>query len=245
MKNILVVDDCPELRQQLKLALEEDGYGVLTASAGGQALALLEARPVDLMLVDVGIPDLNGYQLYETVKDSTDPRWVLMPFILMSCRTLASDIRYGKALGADDYLTKPVRVEDLLAVVRGKLRASDRVWALFKQRPAALPDMIRLTLNQHQVCLDCRQHRAWTDGQELKLTAREMFLFEALARQPNEVVRVVDLFRVTNGQAVEVQEAGRLMRPIIHSLRHKLKRELGGLDCIKNVRGRGYLLIVG
>lgn len=245
MKNVLVIDDHPNMLQQLKLTLEGGGYGVLTARDGGEALELLESQPVDLILADVGLPHLNGYQLYERVKASPDPRLALVPFIFLSGRTMDSDIRYGKALGADDYLVKPVMAEDLLAVVQGKLRAAKRLRALFKQQPSTGPEMITLmTAGQHQLRLDCRQHRAWFDGREIMLTAREMFLLEHLARQPNQVVSVVELFSVTSGQTVEIQEAGRLLRPVIHSLRGKLKTCLDGLDCIRNVRGRGYMLIV-
>jgi DNA-binding response OmpR family regulator len=245
MKHVLVVDNHPELLQKTRQTLEKAGYRVLTAKDGAEASELLETQQVDLILADVGMPYINGYQLYERIKASPNPRFAVIPFIFLSSRALDSDIRYGKSLGADDYLVKPVNAEDLLAVVKGKLRAAERLQLLFDQQRLEELEAITLRINKHDLHLDCKQHRVWSDGQEIGLTAREMFLLEHLARQPNRVVNVVELFRITSGQDVEQQEAGRLMRPIIHSLRGKLKACLDGLDCIRNVRGRGYMLIVG
>ena len=81
---------------------------------------MLKTQPVDLILADIAMPRMNGYQLYEQVR--RDPRWVLIPFVFISARALDSDVRYGKALGVDDYLIKPFQLEDLLAVVAGRLR---------------------------------------------------------------------------------------------------------------------------
>ena len=115
MGRVLIVDDELDTLNFLQVLLQKQGYETLPARDGCEALALLETQPVDLILADVGLPHLNGYQLYERVKASPDPRLALIPFIFLSGRTLDSDIRYGKALGADDYLVKPVVAEDLLA----------------------------------------------------------------------------------------------------------------------------------
>jgi DNA-binding response OmpR family regulator len=100
-----------------------------------------------------------------------------------------------------------------------------------------------LVINQRQVKLDYRQHRAWTGDVELDLTAREMFLFEKLARQPNDVISLIDLTRATHDLTTDYQEASQLVRPLIRTLRRKLEFHLGDESCIKNVRGRGYLLL--
>ena len=117
---ILLVDDEQALLDYIGLALQMEDYQVLTANDGIQALELLQSQSADLILADIAMPNMNGYQLYEKV--CQNPDWVKIPFIFLTARVLDSDIRFGKELGVDDYLTKPIQPEDLLAAVRGKLR---------------------------------------------------------------------------------------------------------------------------
>jgi DNA-binding response OmpR family regulator len=123
--SILVVDDEPNFLDNIRLALEAEGYRVLSAGNGVEALAVLHSQSVDLILADIGMPDMNGYQLYERVRER--PQWLTIPFVFLTARKLDSDIRYGKELGVDGYLTKPIRAADLLAVVRGKLRRAQQL----------------------------------------------------------------------------------------------------------------------
>ncbi len=120
--SILVVDDEPILLNNLKFSLEAAGYQVLTASNGLKALAVLPEQSVDLIVSDIDIPHLNGYQLYQRVRENR--RWVTIPFIFLTRRSSDKEICYGKELGVDDYLIKPVRLTTLLSVIQGKLRRS-------------------------------------------------------------------------------------------------------------------------
>jgi CheY-like chemotaxis protein len=103
---ILVVDDEPDLLDNIGMALEYEEFNILAARNGVEALVTLESQPVDLILADVAMPDMNGYQLYERVRQN--PNWGAIPFIFLTARKMNSDIRYGKELGVDDYLTKPI-----------------------------------------------------------------------------------------------------------------------------------------
>ena len=123
--SILVVDDEPNFLDNIRLALEAEGYRVLSAGNGVEALAVLHSQPVNLILADIAMPDMNGYQLHERVRER--PQWLTIPFVFLTARKLDSDIRYGKELGVDGYLTKPIRAADLLAVVRGKLRRAQQL----------------------------------------------------------------------------------------------------------------------
>jgi DNA-binding response OmpR family regulator len=242
MKRILVVDDDTDTVGFLKIILQRQGYEILTAQDGSEALEIFAIQPVDLILADVAMPHLNGYELCQRVKNGVNPRLVLTPIILMSGRTLDSDIRYAKSLGADDYLPKPLDVDDLLAVVQGKLLAAERLQNLF-DREANGAEVIALIINEQPVRLDYQQHRVWVGDQEIELTAREVFLLERLARQPNEIVSLVEMVKATHNLDTDQQEAGQLLRPLIRTLRRKLEHHLGQTSCIKNVRSRGYLLI--
>ncbi len=239
--SILVVDDEPDLLDNVSLALEADGYRVLTANDGNQALTVLESQPVDLILADVAMPDMNGYQLYERVREN--PHWVATPFIFLSARTLDSDIRYGKELGVDDYLTKPIRAADLLAVVRGKLRRARQLAISVAQLTP--PKMAKETiLAIDRLRIDLAQHRAWLGKEELKLSAREFVLLEYLARQAGKVAPPQELIQVTHNLETDYIEAGTLLRPLILSLRRKLSLSVGRIGSIENVRGVGYRLVV-
>lgn len=243
-KRVLVVDDHPDMLDTLKSILTQHGFEVLTARNGEEALELLQEQAINLILSDVAMPHLNGYQLFQALRESSDPRLVAMPFIFISGRaTLDSDIRFAKSLGADDYLVKPVCQEDLIAVVKGKLLAAERLQQTFTPGPT-LPngyETLTLAIDQQFLRLDYVQHRAWLDDVEVDLTAKEIFLLEHLACQPNRVISTLHLFKTTHGyQTTDQQDAGRLLRPIIQSLRKKLGLQIGPL--IKNIRGRGYML---
>jgi len=241
---ILVVDDHQDFLTAWKLILMQNEYKVLTAQNGQEALDLLEVNSVDLILSDVAMPQVNGYQLFQTLRESSDPRLVSVPFIFISGRAiLDSDIRFAKSLGADDYLLKPVCEEDLLAIIKGKLLTARRLQQTLAPATAAPEgyEFLTLIFGERHLQIDYRQHRAWIDEEEIHLTAKEIFLLEHLACQPNKVICSLKLFETTHGyQLTDRQEAGRLLRPIIQTLRSKLKKQLG--YCIKNVRGRGYML---
>ena len=133
MKRVLVVDDDSDTLDFLRVVFQQQGYETSTAQDGSEVLELLQTQSVDLILSDVVMPHLNGYELCKRLKKATNFRLLLTPVILMSGRTLDSDIRYAKSLGADDYLPKPLDVEDLLVVVQGKLLVAERLQNLFER----------------------------------------------------------------------------------------------------------------
>jgi DNA-binding response OmpR family regulator len=238
--SILVVDDQADLLENIELALEAFGYRVLTAHDGIEALEVLKSQPVDLILADIAMPRMNGYQLYERVRDKM--QWVTIPFVFLTARALDSDVRYGKELGADDYLTKPIQPEDLLAAVQGKLRRTEQL-----AQVASLPEA-PLTLGKRSLCIGRLQiapgqHQVWLDEKPLQLSAREFTLLEHLARHAGKVVSPQELVLVTHGIDTDNVEAGSLLRPLIRSLRRKMGYPVDEMGCIENVRGVGYRLI--
>jgi DNA-binding response OmpR family regulator len=239
--SILVVDDEPDLLENIVLALEAENYHVLTADDGVEALAVLQSQPIDLILADIAMPDMNGYQLYERVREN--PEWLLIPFIFLTARTMDSDIRYGKELGVDDYLTKPIRTTDLLAAVRGKLyRAEQLTKAAAQSRSSPAAESHLLTIERLQI--DSRQRRVWLEEQEVRLSAKEFALLEYLAQQAGGVISPQELIQVTHEFEIDDVEAGRLLRPLIVSLRRKLGLSEGEIGFIENVRGVGYRLVM-
>lgn len=119
--SILLVDDEPDFLDNLSLALEMAGCQPVTAVDGVEALQVLQNRSIDLIVADINMPKMGGYQLYKSVRQR--PEWVNIPFLLLTgCRFLSeSEIYYGKTLGIDEYLTKPISVNDLLLAIKNKL----------------------------------------------------------------------------------------------------------------------------
>jgi len=116
---ILVVDDNPALLEGVKQLLETEGYQVLTALNGVEALKVLERITPDLILADIMMPKMDGYELYERVHEDMD--LVQTPFVFLTAKSDADAIRQGKAMGVDDYITKPFDPQDLTAAVQGRL----------------------------------------------------------------------------------------------------------------------------
>jgi len=130
---ILVVEDNEAILYNLKLMLELNGYQVTTATNGKKGLEVLNTMksPPDLILSDIMMPEMDGYNFYMNV--SKNPVWNLIPFVFLSAKSDPDDVRFGKRLGADDYITKPFKEDDLLAVIEGKLSKSRKNQVLTKQ----------------------------------------------------------------------------------------------------------------
>src|SRR3970040_1353077 len=122
---ILVVDDEPAMLQAVTEMLRAHECHVLTAEDGLQALQVLGQQSPDLIITDIMMPRMNGYQLYERV--SANPRWTWIASLFLSGKSEKADLRFGKELGVDDYLTKPVDPADLLAAVLGRLKRFGRL----------------------------------------------------------------------------------------------------------------------
>ncbi len=116
---ILVLDDNCDFLMNIELILEMEGYQVLSACNGLEALALLERTKPDLIISDIMMPEMDGYEFFQRVR--RNPELLTVPFIFLSAKGEREDIRFGKQLGVDDYLTKPLEPEDLLIAVEARL----------------------------------------------------------------------------------------------------------------------------
>lgn len=127
---ILTVEDNVDLLYSLNLVLESNNYKSITAKNGKIALKILSEleRVPDIIISDIMMPEMDGYEFFRAI--SNEPRWNRIPFIFLSARTTPEDIRLGKSLGIDDYLTKPFDEKDLLAIISGKISRINRVNAL-------------------------------------------------------------------------------------------------------------------
>lgn len=241
--NILIVDDEPFILDIISQIVEGNGYTAFTATDGEEALDILKAESIDLILADIGMPGMNGYQLYNEIID--EPNWMAIPFIFLTARDFDSDIRYGKELGVDDYLLKPVKAQDIIATIRGSLRrARKRTQIPPPPTPTAAQTPEQMPILEIGILkVSPGQHRAWMDNVALPLSAKEFMVLEYLALRVNTVVSPQDLVKITHNFKTDHTDASNLIRPIIRSIRRKLGYPVGKTGCIQTVRSVGYRLV--
>ena len=124
-ETILLVEDSDVLRQGLKSLLEQEDYAVITGGNGMEAIDKMEVMTPDLILADILMPEMDGYELFEAVRSR--PEWISIPFIFLTARRERKHILAGKRLGAEDYLLKPISPEDLLTAIRSRLGRSQQL----------------------------------------------------------------------------------------------------------------------
>jgi DNA-binding response OmpR family regulator len=225
--DVLVVEDVSDVRMLFEFALSDAGYTVRSADTGAGALAQAEARPPDLVVLDLGLPDLDGVEVCRRLRAASDDSYVLM----LTGRTDEVDVLVGLAVGADGYLTKPVSPRELVARVGAMLRRP-------RTGPAGPAAQIR-RVGDLEVDLDSREVRV--AARALTLTRIEFDLLATLASRPGRVFQRETLLREV--WRTEWEGSLRLVEVHVSNLRRKLAH--AGLDRpeIRTVRGVGYQLV--
>ena len=213
----MVVDDDAAIRRMLERTLTAEGYGVAVAPGGGAALAAIERSTPELLVLDVGLPDLDGFAVCRRLR----AKGLGIPVLMLTARDAVPDRVAGLDAGADDYLMKPFAVEELLARVRALLRRGEE--------PPELLTFDDLVFDVH-----ARRARRGTD--DLSLSAREADLLEVLLRNPRRVVtREAALERVWGS-------SGAASLNVVDRYVSYLRRKLGRPELIRTVRGIGFVL---
>ena len=224
-QTILVADDEKEIREILRLYIEKDGYSVIQAENGRQALELADSTRVDLAIVDVMMPELDGYQLIRALRE----RWN-MPIIVVSAKTENNDKILGLDLGADDYVTKPFDALEVVARIRAQLR-----------RYTNAPDRETGLITVGALCLDTSACTLRGGGEAIPLTATEFGIMKLLMQKPGHVFTKKQIYAVAWNGTVAASDNNTIM-VAISKLRGKLPVESG--VSIGTVRGLGYRLEV-
>ncbi len=222
---VLVVDDETQIRRFLRPALEHSGFMVIEAEDGESALREASTRGPELVLLDLGLPDLDGLEVLKTLRD-----WSSAPVIVLSARGEESIKVKALDLGADDYLTKPFGVEELLARVRVALRHS--------QRRQDEPEAQELRAGDLRADLVRRQ--VWRGESEVHLTPLEYKLFVTLLKHSGRVLTHQFLLREVWGAAY-VRET-HYLRIFMRQLRHKLEADPARPRHLTTEAGIGYRL---
>lgn len=222
---ILVVDDEPKIVSTVRAYLEREGYQVLEANDGRQALEIFHREQADLIVLDIMLPEIDGLEVCRQIRRSSD-----VPIIMLTARQEDADKLIGLEIGADDYVTKPFSPRELVARVKVVLR---------RTRPVPVPAVpSRLALGA--LVLDEERFEATCHGQALSLTVTEFRLLAALARRPGRVLSRTQLLD-SLGESYEGYE--RTIDAHIKNLRRKLAAAGTARGCnITTVHGVGYKL---
>jgi DNA-binding response OmpR family regulator len=235
---ILVIDDDETIRESVREILELSGLKALTAADGLEALSVLETHTPDLILADIMMPRMNGYQMYQRIR--RNPAWLWIPIIFLSAKSEREDIRFAKELGAEDYLTKPIDPAELIAAVSGRLERFRHLSQATGLRPSPRPLGGVFALDVLEV--DLSKRTAVVAGQEVQLSPTEFHILEQLILSGSAVVPYGELLRGDEG-ALDERDAASLVRYHIRNLRAKLRTAGLEADLIVNVRETGYRLL--
>ena len=217
---ILVVDDEPHVVKLVKTNLESSGYKVLTADDGEMAVTMVERQVPDLVILDLMLPRMDGYTACRRIREFS-----AVPIIMLTARSAQVDLVHGFEVGADDYLTKPFAVTELLVRVQAVLRRS--MW----------PEEIvsRQSFKAGPIEIDYGQHRVTVDGQVVKLTPTEYRLLAYLAANANRVILHRELLRGVWGP--EYGEETEYLRVYMRYLRQKLELDPANPRYLINKQG--------
>jgi two-component system KDP operon response regulator KdpE len=224
-ERLLLVDDEPQILRALTPALAAAGYGVETAEDGQTALRRMAADPCDVVILDLGLPDLDGKEVIAKLRE-----WSEAPIIVLSARDLESEKIAALDLGADDFVNKPVGVGELLARIRASLRGHDRRFS----------GGSRLDLGD--LSIDFAARRVWIEGDDVKLTPREYELLRTLARHAGRVVTHRQVMTAVWGAGAQVDT--QFVRVLVSQLRQKLEAEPSAPRILLTEPGVGYRLRV-
>jgi DNA-binding response OmpR family regulator len=220
----LVIEDDPIYSRLVSMTLESSGYAVVVAKSGRAGLDTMhEARP-EVIILDVGLPDMDGYEVCRQVRLESD-----VPIIMLTSRSEERHKVQGLMEGADDYVTKPFGAAELLARLTSVLRRSR-----LRQETSGSARMVAGDLT-----IDMGAHRVLRGGEPVQLTATEYKLLGVLVRNAGRVLVADELLRLAWGPGYEGDAT--LLRTTIRRLRQKLGEPPDG-GVIQNVRGIGYVL---
>ncbi|MBN1119607.1 MAG: response regulator transcription factor [Anaerolineae bacterium] len=235
---ILVVDDDPLVRESILDILHFSGFkALLQASNGSEALDVLEHQTPDLIISDIVMPGMNGYQFYLRVH--RNPAWLHIPFIFLTSKGQTEDIRYAKEMGIDDYLTKPVTSDDLVAAIRGKLLRFTQLMITEDDRPDYRPTGL---YQVDRLLIDLDRMQVMVGEQEVKLSSTEFAILQRLVLAGGAAVDYEDLLGYDEDQPLGDNDAAQLLRYHIRNLRRKLEEAGVSGDLIASVRSVGYRL---
>ncbi|MDX1919241.1 MAG: response regulator transcription factor [Candidatus Caenarcaniphilales bacterium] len=231
---ILVVDDEKDIAYSIEFALKQEGYQTVPCHDGHEALNLALEEQFDLIILDVLLPGISGFDICKEIRN----KGIKVPILMLTAKTTEIDAVIGLELGADDYIPKPARMKELIARVRTRLRNSPlNATPDSKSSSDQEPEQIELG----PLSINLISHTVYLQGNEIELTQREFELLKTLAINPNRVYSRNQLLEQVWGWSF-IGES-RTVDVHIRYLREKLEKDPANPEMIRTVRGIGYKLV--
>lgn len=222
MFQILVIDDDKNTRFFIKEALEFNHYNIFTASNGVEGLKILENKHIDLVIVDIMMPEMDGYQFTKELREFNSN----IPILMMSAKQLSEDRKKGFVLGIDDYMTKPLDLEELLLHVKALLRRYESI----SERKLVIENIL----------LDIDAYKVKKDDEEIELPQKEFLLLYKLLSSPDKIFTRIQLMDEIWG--VDCDTGWETLTVHINRLRKKFDH--WNIFDIVSVRGLGYKAVI-
>ncbi|HEY9766576.1 MAG TPA: response regulator transcription factor [Chroococcales cyanobacterium] len=222
---ILVVDDEPSIVKSVQYSLEKEGYQVVTAADGLQAVEVARREKPNLIVLDVMLPSLDGYEVCRQIRQE-----MVVPIIMLTAKGEEIDKVVGLEIGADEYMTKPFSLRELLARIKALLRLVSR----YAEERTTQPDRIEIA----DLVIDIARHEVTLSGKVLNLTLKEYELLKLMAMNANKVLSREYLIEQVWGY--DFTGEGRTVDVHIHWLREKIEKDPNNPMRIQTVRGVGY-----
>lgn len=227
MKNkILIAEDDEDIVGLLTLYLEKENYEVIPAANGEEALMIVQRTKVSVVILDIMMPKLNGYELTKKIREMGT-----VPILILSARNLDSDKILGLDLGADDYLTKPFNPLEVIARVKSLIR---RTYDYNNDERIIEDETIKLG----NLSINLDTFTAYKNDQEIRLTPTEFKILALLMKSPGRVFTKIQIYENINGEYFENDDNTIMVH--MHKLREKIEDDSKNPIYIKNVRGLGY-----
>lgn len=217
--SILIAEDDDDIRSPLRLYLEGEGYRVLEAPDGAAALRLAREESPDMAVLDVMMPEMNGFELTQALRKYSD-----IPILILSAKSQDNDKILGLNLGADDYIAKPFNPVEIVARVKAQLRRANRTTGS--------------TLTVRDLTLDTASFQLWKDGRQILLTPMEYKILAMLMRSPGRIFTKIQLYEGAIGTYFEGDDNTMMVH--ISKLREKIEDDPKNPRYIITVRGLGY-----
>lgn len=221
MACILIIDDEPQIRRFLRISLGANGHEVLEAENAGNGLEVVRTKSVDLVILDLGLPDMDGQEVITSIREIST-----VPIIILSVRSQEVDKVEALDRGADDYIVKPFGIGELMARVRATLRQD--------HEKGIKSDVLKVG----SLCMDFARRVVTRDGQEVRLSKREYDLLHFLASSPDHVLTHREILKSLWGPAHE--EDTTYLRAYVNQLRQKLESDPTAPKLIVTEPGVGY-----
>lgn len=223
---ILLVDDEKEIVDLLEIYIKNEGFNVLKANNGLEALKLLEAHDIDLIILDVMMPEMDGLEACMKIREEKQ-----MPIIMLSAKTQDIDKITGLSIGADDYVTKPFSPLEILARIRSQLRR-------YRQLNVAPHSKDENEIVIEGLVINVVTHKVTVEEREVKLTPREFAILEYLGRNPGIVLSMEKIYEKVWQEPFF--EGNNTLMVHIRKLREKIEKNPSKPQYIKTVWGIGY-----